>query len=59
MCSSVPMGIWRTSVVEGLVDALTYGGYEGMEDCPFALHFCITCSLMFHLLMHHTFTESG
>ena len=39
MCSSVPMAIWKTSVWEGLVDALTNGGYEGMEDYPFCIAF--------------------
>jgi len=39
MSSSVPMAIWRTSVWEELVDALTYEGYEGMEDYPFGIAF--------------------
>ena len=50
MSSSVPMAIWRTSGWEGLVDALTYGGYEGMEDYPF----CIT--FLHYMLSHTSFT---
>ena len=57
MSSSVPIAILRTSVWEGLVGALTYGGYGGMEDYPLLQHFALHASLMLHLLMHCTLTE--
>ena len=50
MTSNVPMDIWRTSVWEGLVNALTYGGYEGMEDYPFCIAF------LHYMLSHASFT---